>query len=74
MKTTPPTVPPFLADTTAILAAALQAQAEAGRQFLAALGRRGGRAGVGARKARTSEQARAAARARWAKHREKHEG
>ena len=32
-----------------------------------ALGRRGGRAGTGAAKARTSAQARAAALARWAK-------
>lgn len=31
------------------------------------LGRRGGRAGTGAAKARTREQAQAAARARWAK-------
>lgn len=33
-----------------------------------ALGSLGGKAGSGAAKARTSEQARAAVRARWAKH------
>ena len=33
------------------------------------LGRLGGRAGTGAAKARTSEQARAAVQARWKKHR-----
>ena len=33
------------------------------------LGRRGGKAGKGAAKARTSEQATAAVNARWAKHR-----
>lgn len=32
-----------------------------------ALGRKGGKAGTGASKARTSEQARAAVMARWAK-------
>ena len=34
-----------------------------------ALGRLGGKAGTGAAKARTSEQARAAVQARWKKHR-----
>ena len=35
------------------------------------LGRKGGKAGSGPAKARTPEQARAAALARWAKHRKK---
>ena len=37
------------------------------KDYLAAIGRRGGEAGRGAAKARTSEQCRAAALARWAK-------
>lgn len=35
------------------------------KQYLAAIGRRGGKAGTGKAKARTKAQARAAAKARW---------
>ena len=38
----------------------------------AALGKKGGKAGTGKAKARTTEQARAAAQARWKKHNESH--
>lgn len=41
------------------------------REYLAAIGARGGRAGTGAAKARTTEQARAAGKARWSSRREK---
>jgi hypothetical protein len=37
----------------------------AARKYLAAIGRKGGRAGTGQIKARTKAQARAAARVRW---------
>lgn len=37
------------------------------KQYLAAIGRRGGKVGTGKSKARTKAQARAAARARWDK-------
>ena len=37
------------------------------KKYLADIGRKGGSAGRGARKARSSEQARAAVNARWAK-------
>lgn len=37
------------------------------RKYLAAIGRRGGKAGTGKSKARTKAQARAAAQARWKK-------
>lgn len=37
------------------------------KQYLAAIGARGGKAGTGKAKARTKAQARAAAKARWAK-------
>lgn len=39
------------------------------RAYLSSIGRRGGAAGTGKAKARTSEQARAAAKARWEKRR-----
>ena len=41
------------------------------KKYLSAIGRRGGEAGRGAAKARTSEQCRAAALARWAKNKKK---
>ena len=41
------------------------------RQYLAEIGRKGGQAGRGEKKARTSEQARAAVLARWARVRAK---
>jgi len=37
------------------------------KQYLAAIGRRGGKEGTGKAKARTKAQARAAAKARWDK-------
>jgi hypothetical protein len=44
------------------------------RKFLAEAGRKGGKAGRGAAKARRPEQARAAAKARWDKWRAKQKG
>lgn len=46
---------------------------DAVRAYLSQIGRKGGAAGRGASKARTSEQARAAARAKWTKWKRYHE-
>lgn len=43
---------------------------DAVRAYLSQIGRKGGAAGRGASKARTSEQARAAARAKWKRYHE----